>query len=913
MSVDFRLERERLAALSVDVAHLLQSADLASPETHAGREALIEAIEDLRDVLRPEAAIAPPPPSDALAGPRGLAIVVGHTAVAQGARALSPPFPADSPATRVSEHNEYAWNTDLAMKIKALAETAGVRCEIFFRDGVGIRGAYEAVRSWGPEATIELHFNAADGRARGSLVLYGAEQSRPWAETLQKAIVRTFDRQGRSEDRGIFIPGGSRGYDRGIESVTKVNPSALIEPFFGDNASDAGLAVRKKAELARAILEAFGAFVRRDVNIPADGGGAEDGDPPPVAGDVPDVPLLRELIATYRSVTPVVQGLATDVVERLKGITLAQWIEESGWAGSQLAVQHFNFAGMKGISEVDRILREAPATKVEYRAHDGVDTYLKFAGIRDFVTGYFLFLERSPYRGWKEMAMRSPHDFIRFIGRTWAQRDGYASRVINIEQRLVAAGVVRSDGGLTKPGEEDGPALLITGALSSERIADEGATAEFLELAAALEAAPRLAPVFPVVVAQCGLESDWGRSDLAPVHANFAGIPWTEMLAEVAAPVPHPTDPTRGKFCRFLSPTSFVRAFLRRLDNDPTFAGWIDNIDDGARFAAFLGRTWRPNDPTYADKIAGILARIGSDDGGRDPIIENDDDDTHGGDGSTTLTGLVLQIKRVRAEKRRGMKERTVSTYRVFHDRRPVAGLSGMICEARGPGDNSATGRQRGARIKAGIYPMLTHAGTREIDGITAFKTFGFTSSIEVRRPPMPALRVGDTRYRAGILIHPGNGWLWSVGCMNPADDIADARSDIQYVHSRARVIRLIEGLKRELGSRFPTTNNQTIPRLTLEVIGEPPPASGDVLAGDDLDAEAYARAELAAAQATLAGDALAAPDMADLYDALATGIEAAARLGQPEDGAIDHVAASGVNLADVRSVTGETLWTAYA
>ncbi|TIX75823.1 MAG: hypothetical protein E5V24_30785, partial [Mesorhizobium sp.] len=113
-----------------------------------------------------------------------------------------------------------------------------------------------------------------------------------------------------------------------------------------------------------------------------------------------------------------------------------------------------------------------------------------------------------------------------------------------------------------------------------------------------------------------------------------------------------------------------------------------------------------------------------------------------------------------------------------------------MICEARGPGDNSATGRQRGARIKAGIYPMLTHAGTREIDGITAFKTFGFTSSIEVRRPPMPALRVGDTRYRAGILIHPGNGWLWSVGCMNPADDIADARSDIQYVHSRARVIR---------------------------------------------------------------------------------------------------------------------------
>src|SRR5690606_6921333 len=189
------------------------------------------------------------------------------------------------------------------------------------------------------------------------------------------------------------------------------------------------------------------------------------------------------------------------------------------------------------------------------------------------------------------MAPRPQHEFLRLISRVWAQREGYPRRVIRIEQRLVAAGVVEADGRLAQaaaPHEE--PAPLASGRLSAERIAAEGATADFLELAAALEAEPRLATVFPVVVAQCGLESNWGRSELARSHANFAGIPWTDMLAEIAVPVPHPTDPTRGKFCRFLSPSTFVRAFLHRLDNDPMFAGWIGDSDDAVRFAAFLGR-----------------------------------------------------------------------------------------------------------------------------------------------------------------------------------------------------------------------------------------------------------------------------------------------------------------------------------
>lgn len=141
-------------------------------------------------------------------------------------------------------------------------------------------------------------------------------------------------------------------------------------------------------------------------------------------------------------------ALAPAVVERLKSITLAQWIEETGWARSELAARHFNFAGMKAKSEVDAIIRDVPAKKVQYLAHDGLDTYLEFGSIRDFIRGYFMFLERSPYRGWHEMAEHSPHDFIRFIGRKWAQREGYASRVIGIERQLLNAGIARSDGTL---------------------------------------------------------------------------------------------------------------------------------------------------------------------------------------------------------------------------------------------------------------------------------------------------------------------------------------------------------------------------------------------------------------------------------------------------------------------------------
>ena len=54
----------------------------------------------------------------------------------------------------------------------------------------------------------------------------------------------------------------------------------------------------------------------------------------------------------------------------LKTIVLAQWILESGRGKSSLAVNHFNFAGLKWRKEMKSF-----ATAVNYGAHDGLTQY----------------------------------------------------------------------------------------------------------------------------------------------------------------------------------------------------------------------------------------------------------------------------------------------------------------------------------------------------------------------------------------------------------------------------------------------------------------------------------------------------------------------------------------------------------
>ncbi len=111
----------------------------------------------------------------------------------------------------------------------------------------------------------------------------------------------------------------------------------------------------------------------------------------------------------------------------LKPITLAQWMLESGRGTSNLAQIHYNFGGLKWRNEMDGL-----ASPVEFEAHDGIDTYCRFESLNRFITGYWRFLDRSPYAGFRERA-GIPEDFIRFIGPIYSpSNSAYADTILRL-------------------------------------------------------------------------------------------------------------------------------------------------------------------------------------------------------------------------------------------------------------------------------------------------------------------------------------------------------------------------------------------------------------------------------------------------------------------------------------------------
>jgi hypothetical protein len=108
----------------------------------------------------------------------------------------------------------------------------------------------------------------------------------------------------------------------------------------------------------------------------------------------------------------------------LRAVTVAQWTLESGYGRSSLAADFRNFAGLKWRSEMNGY-----ATPVDYAAHDGTEKYCKFATRKKFVAGYWHFLDRSPYDGWRDHT-DTPEDFIRFIGPIYTPTHLYADNVL---------------------------------------------------------------------------------------------------------------------------------------------------------------------------------------------------------------------------------------------------------------------------------------------------------------------------------------------------------------------------------------------------------------------------------------------------------------------------------------------------
>jgi hypothetical protein len=178
------------------------------------------------------------------------------------------------------------------------------------------------------------------------------------------------------------------------------------------------------------------------------------------------------------------------------------------------------------------------------------------------------------------------------------------------------------------------------------------------------------------------------------------------------------------------------------------------------------------------------------------------------------LDGYVFCLDRIRTERRQGIGyDRTVSRYQAYFNRAPVDGIFGMAVERQGPGDNSPSGVTNHRRIAAGVYPLFTHAGANG-----RYKTLDFATPANIRIRPWPCLGVENTGNRSGILIHCAAGYLMSIGCINLSSNVADARTNLLFSDSWARVTSLIDNIRAHLGASFPTRNNVRLPNTSLVV-----------------------------------------------------------------------------------------------
>ncbi len=185
-----------------------------------------------------------------------IALVIGHVGDGGGGAVAVAPL----------SQSEFDYNDDIAQRAKAFGDARGHEVEVFYRPHrgfSGIRAAYEEVNDFEPECALELHFNAFNGRVRGSeTLLASAGDINPGEEIelarlVQDGMMDVFGRLGR-QDRGLKErPRTTR--ERGWHNVnqTRLFPSLLLEPFFGDNPREAALALDRKQEYAEMLITAF--------------------------------------------------------------------------------------------------------------------------------------------------------------------------------------------------------------------------------------------------------------------------------------------------------------------------------------------------------------------------------------------------------------------------------------------------------------------------------------------------------------------------------------------------------------------------------------------------------------------------------------------------------------------------------
>lgn len=144
----------------------------------------------------------------------------------------------DSGAVGFNRVEEHAYNSFIAEFVAQ--SDLNKQVKVFYKSKSGWIGTYPKVRLFKPDLTIELHLNAANGKAVGCevLCLEGDNNSAVIGKQFALDFTTQFGRRMRG-DKGIkWIDSSGRGYGN-LVAAKAVSPKAiLVEPFFIDTPSE---------------------------------------------------------------------------------------------------------------------------------------------------------------------------------------------------------------------------------------------------------------------------------------------------------------------------------------------------------------------------------------------------------------------------------------------------------------------------------------------------------------------------------------------------------------------------------------------------------------------------------------------------------------------------------------------------
>lgn len=332
-----------------------------------------------------------------------IALIPGHTKSSAG-------------ATNYKGEAEYPWAKRVLTN--AIHFMPKIQCEIITRDNGGIEQAVKEAKKRGCVACVELHFNWAESDPKTDIEILADKRlpkSIKMAKFLAKKENELYPSFGLRRDEGCFATSPS---DRGGHNVAQavaagIEYSILWEPQFGNLKNEDSMALfENENKFSKLIGDSLTEFFTLEGLI------ASNSVPAPIPGPMP-MANLKGLVEAYKS----------EIIEfsNLKAISLAQWLLESGRVSSPLSIKHFNFGGLKFRPDVPSM--PVGAKSFPYQAHDGLENYFKCDSYETFFKLYWRFLDRSPYRGWRDHA-NDPVAFIKHVGPIYCPNAQYVNKVL---------------------------------------------------------------------------------------------------------------------------------------------------------------------------------------------------------------------------------------------------------------------------------------------------------------------------------------------------------------------------------------------------------------------------------------------------------------------------------------------------